>query len=83
MLSCVQLFVTLWTATHQAFLFVEFSGKKTGVGYHSYSRGFSRPKDQTHISWVSCIDRRILYYCATSICPYVNAVVNYYQSCLN
>ena len=31
----------------------------------SYSRGSSWSRDQTHISWVSCIGRWILYYCAT------------------
>ena len=27
-------------------------------------RGSSRPKDRTHVSWVSCIDRQILYHWA-------------------
>ena len=27
----------------------------------SYFRGSSRPKDRTHVSWVPCIDRQILY----------------------
>ena len=31
----------------------------------SYSKGSSQPKDQTRISWVSCIGRCILYHCAT------------------
>ena len=31
----------------------------------SFSRGSSLPKDQTHVSWFSCIDRWILYNCAT------------------
>ena len=31
----------------------------------SYSRGSSRPRDQTCISCVSCIGKRILYHCAT------------------
>ena len=31
----------------------------------SYSRGSSQTRDQTHISWVSCIGRQILYHCAT------------------
>ena len=31
----------------------------------SYSRGSSRPRDQTCISCVSCIGRRILYQCIT------------------
>ena len=28
----------------------------------SSSRGSSRPKDQTHISYVSCIGRQVLYH---------------------
>ena len=31
----------------------------------SYFRGSSQPRDQTHISCVSCISRWILYHCAT------------------
>ena len=31
----------------------------------SYSRGSSRPRDWTHVSWVSCIGRWILYHWAT------------------
>ena len=31
----------------------------------SYSRGSFWPKDRTHISWVSCLGRQILYHCAT------------------
>ena len=30
----------------------------------SSSRGSSQPSDGTHVSWVSCIDRWILYQCA-------------------
>ena len=30
----------------------------------SFSRASSRPRDQTHISCVSCIGRLILYHCA-------------------
>ena len=29
----------------------------------SYSRGFSQPRNWTHISCISCIDRQILYHC--------------------
>ena len=28
------------------------------------SRGFSQPRDQTHISCVSCLGRQILYHCS-------------------
>ena len=31
----------------------------------SFSRGSFQPRDWTHISWVSCIGRQILYHCAT------------------
>ena len=27
----------------------------------SSSRGSSRPRDRTRVTWVSCIDRRVLY----------------------
>ena len=35
----------------------------------SYSRGSSQPRDQTHISCVSCIGRQIRYHCVTSGLP--------------
>ena len=31
----------------------------------SYSRGFSRPRNPTHISCISCVSRCILYHCTT------------------
>ena len=31
----------------------------------SYSRQSSQPRDQTRVSWISCIGRWILYHCAT------------------
>ena len=37
-LSRVQLFATPWTRAHQA-LSMGFSGKSTGVGYHSFLQG--------------------------------------------
>ena len=30
-----------------------------------FSRGFSCPRDGTHVFWVSCIGRQILYHCAS------------------
>ena len=30
-----------------------------------FSRASSRPRDQTRVSYVSCIGRRVLYHCAT------------------
>ena len=37
--DCVWLFAAPWTVVHQAFLYMEFSGKKTGVGRHSLFQG--------------------------------------------
>ena len=41
----------------------------------SFSRGSSRPRDLTHISYVSCIDRRILYHQCHLGIPHRNAVL--------
>ena len=48
--SCVPLFATPWTIAHQAPL-------STGFPRQEYpsSRGSSPPRDQTHISCISCI----------------------------
>ena len=35
----------------------------------SYSRGSSGLRDRTQVSWVSCIDRQILYHRATWEAP--------------
>ena len=32
-----------------------FPGKNTGVGCHVFLQGSSRPRDRTHISYVSCL----------------------------
>ena len=42
-----------------------FPGKNTGVGCHFFSRGSSRPMDQTCVSCTSCIGRLIIYHCIT------------------
>ena len=42
-----------------------FPGKNTGVGCHFLLQGYPRPRDQTHISCISCTDRQILYPCTT------------------
>ena len=36
-------------------------GKNTGVGCHALLQGIFLPRDQTHISYVSCIGRHVLY----------------------
>ena len=42
-LSCVQLFVTPWTITHQDSLSMEFSGKNIGVGCHAFLQNLPDP----------------------------------------
>ena len=61
MLSHVQLFVIpLGSSVHGIF----WARILEGVAI-SFSRGSSQPRDQIHVSCVSCNDRQILYYCAT------------------
>ena len=38
------------------------SGKNTGVGCMPSSRGSSRLRDQTHISYVSCVGRCVFFF---------------------
>ena len=35
------------------------------------SRGPFQPRDRTHVSYISCIDRQILYHCAAWEAPCV------------
>ena len=37
-------------------------GKNTGIGAISFPRGSSQLRDQTHISYVSCSGRQVLYH---------------------
>ena len=59
--SHVWLFATLCITAHQAPLPVGFSRQEYWVAMPS-SRGSSRPKDQTQVSYVSCIDEEVLYH---------------------
>ena len=68
--SHVQLFVTSWIITHQAPLSVEFFRQEYWSGLPTpSSKGSSRPRDRTRISCISCIDRWILYHCASREAP--------------
>ena len=66
MLSCfsrVGVFVTPWTVAHQAPLSMEYLQARILEWVATpFSRGSSPPKDQTHILYVSCIGRQVLYY---------------------
>ena len=37
-------------------------GKGTGVGFHALFQRISRPRDPTHVSYISCIDWYVLYH---------------------
>ena len=37
-------------------------GKNTGVGCHALLQGSSQLRDQTRVSYVSCIGRQVLYH---------------------
>ena len=60
---CAQSCPTLWCHGLQLtrlFSSWNFPGKNTGVGGH-----FLPPRDQTHVSCISCTGRQILYHCTT------------------
>ena len=58
----VQLLATLWTTACQLPLSMGSPGKNTGVGCRTLLQGSSQPRDQTHISYVSCIGRQVLHH---------------------
>ena len=78
-LSCVQLFATRWTLAFQAPLPTEFSRQEYWSGLLFPSPGeSSRPRDRTHISYVTWTGRQVLYH----YCRYVPYVVNNTEPCL-
>ena len=52
--SHVQLFVTLWTAPHQAPLSMDSPGENTGVGCHVLLQGIVPTQGSTHVPCSSC-----------------------------
>ena len=68
MLSCSVLSNSLWLHGLQPNGLLcpwNFPGENTRVGCISSSRGSSWLRDQTSVSCVSCIGRRVLYHCLT------------------
>ena len=63
----VQLFATLWTKDSQAPLSMGFSKQEYWLEWVAmpFTRGSSQSRDQTHVSYVSCIDRQVLTASAT------------------
>jgi len=61
--SCVQLLVTLRMVACQTLLSMGFSRQEILEWVAMpFSRGSSPPRDQTHISYVSCIGRWVPYH---------------------
>ena len=57
---------TLQTIAHQALLFTEFSRQYWSRGtISSFSGESSRPRDQTHASYVPCNGRQAVYHLGT------------------
>ena len=59
--SCVQLCVTLWTVPFQVHLSRIFQARLEWVAM-PFSRGSFWTRDQTCVSWVSCIGGQVLYH---------------------
>ena len=57
--SCIQPFATLWTIAHQAPLSMGFSRREYWSGLLCPSPG---RRDQTCVTYVSCIRRQVLYH---------------------
>ena len=65
--------------------------KNTGVGCHVHLQGSSRPRDQTHVSYVSCIGRQVLYHqchlggqkCHLSFKAHILIYLNSILSCMH
>ena len=62
-----------WTVTHQALLSRRFSRQEywNGLPFPPPGDWFSRPRNQTHISCISCIGRQILYHLTHQGNPYL------------
>ena len=67
--SCVCLFATLWTVPSRPLCPWDSLGKNTRVGWHVLPREPSQLKDQTHVSFISCIDKWVLCYSCHSGSP--------------
>ena len=62
-ISCVQLFVTLWTVARQVPLSVGFPRQEHWSGLPCPPpRGSSQPRNGTQVSYISCTDRCVLYH---------------------
>ena len=79
--SRVRLFATPWTVTCQAPAHGIFQARTPKWVTISSSRGSSRPRDQTHTSYVSCIGRQVLYHqCQLTYIFKIYVLRNYQQT---
>ena len=60
--SCVQLSVAPWTIAHQASLSMDSPGKNTRVDCHALLQGNLPNLRFEPVSYVSCINRWVLYH---------------------
>ena len=68
LLSCGQFFVTQSTAVHQVPLSMEFPRQEYWSGVPFPTPGdLPDPGIETHVSYVSCIGRWVIYHCITCI----------------
>ena len=81
-LSCVQLFAIPWDPVRLLCPW-DFPGKNTRVGGHFRSRGFSWPRDWTHISCITRISRQILYTFTSLFFFFLNHWVTWEVQTLN
>ena len=65
--SSVWFFAAPWSTAREAPLSMGFSRQELERVAISFSWGSSWPRDHTHISYVSCIGRQVLYHWATSV----------------
>ena len=66
-LSCVQLFVTLWTTVLQAPLSTEFSRKECWMGCPLLLQGSLSTQGSNLSTCISCFGRQVLYHWADSV----------------
>ena len=63
--SCVHLFATTWTVAHKVSLSMEYSRQEYWSGLPFLSPGDLPDLDTETECLVFCIERQILYHCAT------------------
>ena len=77
LLSCVRLFVTPWTVVCHASLSIGIlQARILEWVATSYSGGSSQARDWTHVFWVPCIGRQVLYHCTTWEVTYFTCILN-------